>query len=207
MIYNPMKHLKNFFQIFENSTNRQIFTHEEIKSLPGYKELIDEYGFKDTSTPVISKSGNLRFEHPNLSNEYTIYSNGYIRQQSGPYPMWWNTQITKKGTPSVLVRPAGISPNDVIFGKEIESLEDYEIKFKYLKDYLMKKMGKSIGVSGKDMVNKSINDLSDIINKRIEKDPTSIPNAILKKLESSGKFIPNEFSHTVMNAGEFGFFD
>jgi hypothetical protein len=201
-----MKHLKSFFQIFENSTERQIFTHDEIKSLSGYKELIDTYGFKDTSTPVISKSGNLRFEHPDLSNEYTIYSNGYIRQQPGPYPMWWNSQIIKKGTPSVLVRPDGTSSNDVIFGKEIKNLEDYEIKFKYLKDYLTKKMIKGTGLSKKD-IEKDLSDLSDLINKRIYDDPTSISTDVLKKLEASGRFTPNEFSRSIMNVGNFGFFD
>jgi hypothetical protein len=202
-----MKHLKDFSQIFENQEGRKIFTPEEIKSLPGYKELIDDYGFMDTTTPVIAKSGNLRFEHPDLSNEYTIYSNGYIRQQSGPYQMWWNPEITKKGTPSILVRPDGASNNDIIFGKEIENLEDYEIKFKYLKDYLIKKIGKEAGLYKKDLSGKSLNDLSDIINKRIENDPSSIPFNVLKKLVKIGKLIPNQFTLTVMNAGEFGFFD
>jgi hypothetical protein len=202
-----MKHLKNFSQIIESLGDRKIFTPEEIKSLPGYRELIEDYGFKDTSTPTISKSGNLRFEHPDLSSEYTIYSNGHIRQQQGASSMWWNSQIVKKGTPSILVRPDGTSTNDIIFGKEIENLEDYETKFRYLKDYLIKKIGKEAGLYKKDLAGKSLSDLSDIINKRLEKDPTSIPIAILKRLEASGRFVPNEFTRTVMNVGNYGFLD
>jgi hypothetical protein len=203
-----MKHLKNFSQIFESLEDRKIFTPEEIKSLPGYKELIEDYGYKDTTTPVIAKSGNLRLEHSDLSNEYTIYSNGYIRQQPGPYPMWWNSQIIKKGTPSVLVRPDGTSTNDAIFGGEIKNLEDYEIKFRYLKDYLIKKNLKDTKGLAKEITGKNLNsnEISDIINKKIEDDPTSISTDVLKKMVKIGKLIPSEFTKTIMGVGDFGLF-
>jgi len=203
-----MKHLKNFSQIFENIDGRRIFTHEEIKSLPEYKELINDFGYIDTTTPIISKSGNLRFEHPDMSNQYTIYSNGYIRQQKGDYhPVWWNPEITRRGTPSILVKPNGTSPNDIIFGQEIKNLEDYNIKFKYIKHYYIKKIGKLIGVSGKSMSGKGLNDISDVINKRVKDNPESISSNILRRMVDTGLLIPDEFTNTVITAGSFGFLD
>lgn len=188
-----MKHIKNFYQIFEKKVG-QIFTREEIQSLPGYRELIDDYGYVDLTTPLVAKSGNIRLSHPDLDNEYTIYSNGYIRQQ--PTSSYWGQN--KKGTPSILVRPDGVSLNDLYFGREIGKLEDYENKFLYLKNYINKKRGLPPAIEVKNI------NISDWINKTVEENPSSIPLDLLKNLELSGKLNPSDFTKTILDVHGLG---
>ena len=66
-----MIHIKTFSQIFEDaeywSPDPSVYYPiEQIRSLDSYKDLISKYGWIDTTTDRVAKSGNVTFEHPVL---------------------------------------------------------------------------------------------------------------------------------------------
>ena len=57
-------------------------------------------------------------------------------------------------------------------------------------------------------INSGIPDISDIMNKKIEEDPTSINSNVLKiAIENGILKNPTEFTKAVANVGSYGFFD
>lgn len=194
-----MKYVKSFSELLKESygENEQI-TYQQIKDTPGYIDLIKS-GFIDITTPSIQKNGNLRFKHPASDLEYSIFSNGYIRYQNS------NTNwMGGKSAQSVYASPIGERTIDKIYGQPIRDIQDFDLKFGYLKRVLIKNILKSLGIPPKSADETGA--LSDILNKEIENNASLVKNPGIKSLIDLGIFKPNEFSQLMASSSEFGVF-
>jgi hypothetical protein len=190
-----MKHVKSFKQLFES-----VNTPDPIKDLSGYKKIMDQ-GWVDITTPIMAKNGTLKFEHPEDDQYTTIHSNGYIRGQ-GKNSYRAHQRI------SPLDRD---KPSNAIFGRPVENVEDYNIKFKWLENYWIKKHLKQIGTPA-PLIKKALADqqnvteLSKMINDLIENNPEAISAAGLENLKKSGLLNPAEHTKVIMDLGGLGLF-
>ena len=194
-----MIHIKTFSQIFEDaeywSPDPSVYYPiEQIRSLESYKDLISRYGWIDTTTDRVAKSGNITFEHPVLPGiRYQVYNNGYIRINSG-----------SRWTP--LVSPIQDRGRD--FAEPIKELNDYDIKFAWLKKYLIKKIMIELGLNKIRGIssNSRYEDITNAINSAIDKDPTFAKKPGIVTLKNLGLYNPSEFSSDVILAAELGLF-
>jgi hypothetical protein len=190
-----MKHVKSFNQLFESN-----FTSDAIKDLSGYKKIMDQ-GWVDITTPIMAKNGTLKFEHPEDDQYTTIHSNGYIRGQSKH-----SDRAHQRISPLHSDKPA-----NAIFGRPVKNIEDYNIKFKWLENYWIKKYLKRSGATGSVIKNalenpENVEELSRFINDLIEKDPTAISPAGLENLERSGLLNPTDYTKTIKDLRDIGLF-
>lgn len=195
-----MIHVKSFSQLFEDadywSPDPSVYYPvEEIRDLQSYKDLISKYGWTDTTTERVAKSGNITFEHPILPGiRYQVYNNGYIRINSGT-----------RWTP--LVSP--IQDRGREFAEPIKELKDYDIKFKWLEKYLIKKILISLGLNkirGISASNTSPDELGKIIDSEIEKNPSFAKNPGISTLINIGLYSPSEFSVDMLKSTGLGLF-
>ena len=189
-----MKHVKSFNQLFESAN-----TPDSLKDLSGYKKVIAQ-GWKDITTPLMAKNGSFKFEHPENDQWIIIYANGYIRGQN---------KFSERIAPRV--SPLGNSSGDMIFGRPVDKIEDYNIKFKWLENYWTKKYLKQLGAPS-DVIKKALADpdnvqeLSKMINDMIEKDPESVSATGLENLKKSGLLNPDSHTKVIMDLGGLGLF-
>ena len=190
-----MKHVKTFNQLFESAA-----TPQEIKDLSGYKKLLNQ-GWEDITTPIMAKNGTIKFDHPGADQYTTIHSNGYIRGQ-GKH----SNRAYQRISP---LQPD--KPSNAIFGRRIENVEDYNIKFKWLENYWIKQSLRKIG-AGPAIIKKAIEDpenmeeLSKMINDLIEKNPKAVSTIGLENLEKAGILSPTEHTKVIMDLGGLGLF-
>ena len=195
-----MIRLKTFSELFENDDNDYnwspdpsiYYPIEQIRELESYKDLISRYGWIDTTTDRVAKSGNITFEHPVLSGiRYQIYNNGYVRINSG-----------SRWTP--LVSP--IQDRGREFAEPIKSLNDYDIKFDWLKKYLIKKIMISLGINRIRRIspNSTPEEIGKVIDSMIEKNPSFSKYKELTILKNSGLYNPSEFSKNMLKLSELG---
>jgi hypothetical protein len=192
-------HIKTFSQIFEDaeywSPDPSVYYPiEQIRSLDSYKDLISKYGWIDTTTDRVAKSGNVTFEHPVLPGiRYQIYNNGYIRINSG-----------SRWTP--LVSPIQDRGRD--FAEPIKSLDDYDIKFAWLKKYLIKKIMIELGLNKIRGISSSSKpeEIGKVIDSSIDKDPSFAKKPGVSTLRNLGIYIPSEFSEDMLKAAGYGLF-
>lgn len=192
-----MIHIKTFSQIFEDaeywSPDPSVYySIDQIRGLESYKELISKYGWIDTTTDRVAKSGNVTFENPALPGiKYQIYNNGYIRINSG-----------ERWTP--LVSPIQDRGKD--FAHPIKSLNDYDIKFKWLTKYLIKKIVISLGINRVRSINSdsTIEDIGKILDRMIEKDPSFAKRKEIEFLKRQRLYNPSEFADDMLKAAELG---
>jgi hypothetical protein len=192
-------HIKTFSQIFEDaeywSPDPSVYySIEQIRSLDSYKDLISKYGWIDTTTDRVAKSGNVTFEHPVLPGiRYQIYNNGYIRINSG-----------SRWTP--LVSPIQDRGRD--FAEPIKSLDDYDIKFSWLKKYLIKKIMIELGLNKIRGISSSSKpeEIGKVIDSAIDKDPSFAKKRGVSTLRNLGIYIPSEFSEDMLKAAGYGLF-
>lgn len=191
--------IKTFSELFENDDNWSpdpgvYYPIEKIRGLDSYKDLISKYGWIDTTTDRVAKSGNVTLENPLLSGiKYQVYNNGYIRINTGE--RW-----------TALVSPIQDRGRD--FAEPIKSLNDYDIKFNWLKKYLVKKIMISLGLNKIKGIspNSSPEEIGKIIDSMIEKNPTFSKNPGITVLKNSGLYNPSEFSEDMIKASEIGLF-
>jgi hypothetical protein len=189
-----MKHVRTFSQLFESVSA----TPDAIKNLSGYKKLLDQ-GWIDITTPIMAKNGTVKFDHPDTDQYTSIHSNGYIRGQ-GKHAHVAYQRISP-------LHPE--KPANAIFGRPIEKIEDYDIKFKWLENYWINKVLKESGVSPserKKVIQNQANDLSRIINDMVEKDADAIPSKTLERLKKTGLLDPNRHTGIIMDLGDLGLF-
>jgi hypothetical protein len=195
--------LKTFSELFENDDNDYNWSPdpsvhypiEQIRGLESYKNLISKYGWIDTTTDRVAKSGNITFEHPVLSGiRYQIYNNGYVRINSG-----------SRWTP--LVSP--IQDRGREFAEPIKDLNDYDLKFKWLEKYLIKKILINLElnrVRGISASNVTSDELGKTIDNAIEKNPTFAKKPGISTLINIGLYKPAEFAEDMMKASGLGLF-
>ena len=192
-----MKYVKSFNDLLKESYGKSgQITYDQIKQTPGYKDLIAS-GFVDITTPTMQKNGNIRFSHPASPLEYSIFSNGYIRYQNSG-----TNWMGGRSAQAVYASPIGDRRSDQMYGRPIEKIEDFDVKFRYIKSVLIKTILKSLGISSESMKNGET--LSDIINQLIEKDATLIKNPAIKSLIGSGIFKLNGYSELAASLADFG---
>ena len=189
-----MKHVKFFNQLFES-----VNTPDALKDLSGYKKVMDQ-GWKDITTPLMGKNGSFKFEHPESDLWVIIYANGYIRCQN---------KFSERMAPRV--SPLGNSTGDILFGRAVEKIEDYNIKFKWLENYWTKKYLKQLGTPAplikKTLENpENVSELSKMINDLIENNPDAITPASLENLKKSGLLDPTDHTKVIMDLGGLGLF-
>ena len=179
-----MRHLKEFIKLFEDAeaagevevvgnseTSPSLdFSMGEVRRLDSYRSLL-ELGFKDV-TPEKSTKGTLRFSHPVFGGmDYIIYASGYIRRQDTGSNNWRGdkSMVTQSITPPNITRytfdySKGVfnreaketSKPSLLYGQPITEPHDYDIKFEWLKQLLVKRFFKSIGISPSPKDNESI---------------------------------------------------
>ena len=216
-----MKYLKDFYQLFEEeeadheNTGGKVFSRDEIMALPSYKEAIEKYGLIDTTSNAIAKSGGVRFSPKDSPNEYyTIFTNGYIRIQNKNELTGrpWDKRNYKWSRPQVIITPYGNELRDMLYGRDIKNVNDYDIKFDWLGKYINKRVLRSRGdstyQSNKDLSNTDPNVISPIINDIIKKSKNNSPE-LLKKfiaLRNKGKYIPDEHAKVILDLSGHGLF-
>lgn len=192
-----MIHLKRFNDLFEAIDRSISYTPEEIKQMPEYIDLLNSTEIRDTTSPAIAKSGNIRFQEKDSDMTFTIHSNGYIRYQRIEKPIPWTTGGFMRGTPGVYVTPGGEKLNDILYGSPIKSKEDYIPKFEYIKRLIAKRNGEPLPPQTFEYVNTRLNDL-------ISKDPSIVKNPAIAKLIKKGIFNPDDYGKIVVSASDFG---
>ena len=103
---------------------------------------------------------------------------------------------------AVYASPIGDRRSDQMYGRPIEKIEDFDVKFGYLKSVLTKTILKSLGIPPKSAENQD--SLSDIINQQIEKDATLIKSPAIKSLIDLGIFKPSGYSELMASSADFG---
>lgn len=191
-----MKYLKGFNDLYEAIDRTISYTPDEIKQMPEYQDLLTYGDLKDTTSPAIAKSGNIRFQENNSGQSYTIFSNGYIRYQWIEKSVPWYGGPPKRGTPGVYVSPTGDSLNDIIYGQPIKSNEDYVVKFLYLKRIISKRRGESSDLQGQD--------LSRILDRSIVNNPEIVKKAAFQKLVKKGIYNPDNIGRSIIKASDLG---
>lgn len=193
-----MKYVKSFNDLLKESYGKSgQITYDQIKQTPGYKDLIAS-GFVDITTPTMQKNGNIRFSHPASPLEYSIFSNGYIRYQNSG-TSWMGVRSAQ----AVYASPIGDRRSDQMYGRPIEKIEDFDVKFRYIKSVLTKTILKSLGIPPKSAdISREV--LSDIINQQIEKDASLIKSPAIKSLIDLGIFKPSGYSELMASSADFG---
>lgn len=181
-----MIYIKRFDEILEALDRSISYTSEEIKNMPEYQDLVSTFNLKDTSSPVIAKSGNIRFQEDGSPQSYTIHTTGAIRSQTLPM-----------GRPGKLIDEKGDSMIDILYGSPIQLKEDYIPKFEYLKKYFQKKMGIPTDPPDSNFVSTRLNDL-------LSKDPSLAKKPSVLKLYKKGIYIPDEYCKLLIDVGDFG---
>lgn len=205
--------LKTFSELFENDDTEGLsldsipdYSIDQVRQLDSYKELVNKYGWKDITTNIIGKNKGLVFQHDLFpETKYKIEKSGYIRGSSDYYG--WGSSGSKKKTSW----PKRVSPIQDIgnpFAKPIKELSDYDIKFEYLKKYLIKKIILMLGLNKIKGVsqNTDISKLGSYIDELIEKDPSFVKNPATVTLKNSGLYAPSEFAEDMMKASGLGLF-
>lgn len=167
---------------------------EQIRGLESYKDLISNYGWEDVTTERVAKSGNVTFQHPTLPGiKYQVYNNGYIRINTGA-----------RWTP--LVSPIQDRGRD--FAEPIKSLNDYDIKFDWLKKYLIKKYNIKLGLNKiRGISPKSTpEEIARAIDSMIDKNPSFAKKEEIAMLKKLGLYNPSEFSADMLKVAELGLF-
>lgn len=192
-----MKYVKSFNDLLKESYGRSgQISYDQIKETPGYKDLIAS-GFVDITTSTMQKNGNIRFSHPASPLEYSIFSNGYIRYQNSG-----TNFMGGRSAQAVYASPIGDKRNDQMYGRPIEKIEDFDVKFRYVKIVLTKTILKSLGIPPKSAENWEV--ISDIINQQIEKDASLIKTPAIKSLIDLGIFKPSGYSELMASSADFG---
>lgn len=196
-----MKYLKSFAAIFESVEDTVSYTPEEIKQMPQYQDLLAYGDLKDTSSPTIAKSGNIRFQEKNSGQSYTIFSNGYIRYQWIEKEVPWYGGAPKRGVPGVYVSPNGESMNDFLYGQPVRSKEDYIPKFEYIKRIIAKRRKEelpSVEVD-RERISKMVNDL-------LANDAEKIKSPAIQRLIKKGIYVPDSLGRSLIKAADIGIF-
>lgn len=194
-----MIHIKTFSQIFEDaeywSPDPSVYYPiEQIRGLQSYQDLISKYGWVDITTDRVAKSGNITFQNPILPGaKYEVYNKGYIRINTG-----------SRWTP--LVSPIQDRYKD--FAQPIKSLNDYDLKFKWLEKYLIKKIVISLGINRVRSINSNstMEDIGKVLDSMIDKNPSFAKKPEIQFLKSQGLYNPSEFSDDMLKASEIGLF-
>lgn len=192
-----MIHLKKFNDLFEAIDRSVSYTPDEIKQMPEYIDLLNSTEIRDTTSPAIAKSGNIRFQEKDSDMTFTIHSNGHIRYQRLEKAVPWGGGGYTRGTPGVYVTPGGEKLNDVLYANPIKSKEDYIPKFEYIKRLVAKRNGTPFPTPTPEYINARLNDL-------ISKDPSIVKNKAIEKLIKRGLFSPDDYSEIVISASDFG---
>ena len=208
-----MINLKSFLELFEDLDNKDSsldpisdYTIDQVRQLDSYKELVNKYGWKDVTTNTIGKNKGLVFQHDLFpETKYKIEKSGYIRGSSDYYG--WGSSASKKKTSW----PQRVSPIQDIgnpFAKPIKELSDYDIKFEYLKKYLIKKVILMLGLNKIKGVsqNTDVSKLGIYIDELIENDPSFAKKPGVSTLRNLGIYIPSEFSEDMLKAAGYGLF-
>ncbi len=193
-----MKYLKGFNDLYEAIDRTISYTPDEIKQMPEYQELLTYGDLKDTSSPAIAKSGNIRFQENNSGQSYTIFSNGYIRYQWIEKEVPWYGGAPRRGTPGVYVSPTGENLNDLLYGQPVKSKEDYIPKFEYIKRLIAKKRGDTMSAS---FDNEKITKL---INHLIFNDAEKVKMPAIQKLIKRGIYNPDSTGKSIIKAADYG---
>lgn len=192
-----MKYVKSFNEILKESYGESgQITYDQIKETSGYKDMISS-GFVDITTPTMQKNGNIRFSHPASPLEYSIFSNGYIRYQNSG-----TNWMGGRSSQAVYASPIGDKKSDQMYGRPIKNIQDFDIKFRYVKSVLVKTILKSLGIPPKSVEETDV--LSDIINRHIEKDAGLIKSPAVKSLIDLGIFKPSGYSELMASSADFG---
>lgn len=181
-----MQYLRGFNELFEALDPSISHTPEEIKQMPEYQDLVTSFDLIDTTTGIIAKSGNIRFQEKGSPKSYTIHTTGAIRTQTLP-----------DGSPGKLINEKGDSLIDILYGEKIFSKEDYIPKFEYLKRYFQKKKGIEPSPIDPEFVTKRL----DIL---ISKNPNVAKQPAVLKLIKKGIYKPDDYSKTVIDVSHFG---
>lgn len=208
-----MINLKSFSELFEDLDDEDSsldptsdYTIDQVRQLDSYKELVNKYGWKDVTTNTIGKNKGLVFQHDLFpETKYKIEKSGYIRGSSDYYG-WGSSGVKKKTSWPKRVSPIQDTENP--FAKPIKGLSDYDIKFEYLKKYLIKKIILMLGLNKIKGVsqNTDVSKLGIYIDELIDKDPSFAKKPGVDILKNLGLYNPSEFSSDVILAAELGLF-